>query len=994
MFSCFKPEKFMNVAILGQVLEEIQEPMAILDKNYLLSHINRAMVDVCCRFFPGFNQIGDKAPVELEVAIMQGQANFCTNDEAGNKLQLELKLLESPLGELEGILMKGNYNCSQHTTELLPIFDLALQQSANKLAAIAYLDLDLKILSVNQILAQAIRYDREALIGLNLEDIAQVLKPGDGCMSKLYNALKTQHSWRDTVKFLFSGSTPTWMDVVVEPVYNDALLIGYTLIAFDVTLRKMKERAAQERESFFRSILENLPVGLQQISPKGWHVDMNLSMRNILGPGHAATIGQPYNIYQDSMNQRNGLQALLKEVIDSRSPHKREILLKYTELPDQDITRIQPTYFEATGFPVFDDKGEISFVFLIMAEITEKKLAELSLEKSERLLNTIVEHLPIGYIQIDNLGYIRRTNQTQRLLFGEESLPLDVVMNHIQQDPTCEFLGINQLFGQVLLGGKMVKLEKQLKNNGSIPWARLEDSVYLEITMFAVEDPVDKDQLVIILCDDVTKKKNQELEIAKNQEFLLQTGEIGKIGGWELDIGNKEMKWSEQTYKVVELPSFVPVNIEKAVSFYTPESQLQLMQAARECLDSGSPFDLQLGIVTAKKNSIRVRTIGQPEYADGKIIRVHGVIQDVTEIHEVRNELMRHTEIMRLFFDTIDLGYALMAADGTVNFMNKKAGEILDTESVIGKNIFDVFPWLVGTTFHSRVKECVAKQAPVSFFNYLPELDTWYEFLLAPMDDGSISIFTRNITYSKKLQRELRKANDQLSNLNKYLVNQNKQLEDFAHITSHNLRAPIANLKALLQLHKDSGSPEEKEMYIHMLDEVIMKIDETLNDLVEVIQIRKDLNVEQEKLSFAERLQKVKEILLVDIEQSGIQLLEDFQAAPTIEYPKIYLDSLLQNLLTNAIKYRSTDRQPSVHFKAWHEDGVVKLTVEDNGIGIDMQRYGNKIFGFRKTFHKNKDAKGIGLFITKSQVEAMGGQIKVESEPGVGTKFIITFRPE
>jgi len=83
-----------------------------------------------------------------------------------------------------------------------------------------------------------------------------------------------------------------------------------------------------------------------------------------------------------------------------------------------------------------------------------------------------------------------------------------------------------------------------------------------------------------------------------------------------------------------------------------------------------------------------------------------------------------------------------------------------------------------------------------------------------------------------------------------------------------------------------------------------------------------------------------------------------------------------------------------VHFKAWHEDGVVKLTVEDNGIGIDMQRYGNKIFGFRKTFHKNKDAKGIGLFITKSQVEAMGGQIKVESEPGVGTKFIITFRPE
>ena len=70
------------------------------------------------------------------------------------------------------------------------------------------------------------------------------------------------------------------------------------------------------------------------------------------------------------------------------------------------------------------------------------------------------------------------------------------------------------------------------------------------------------------------------------------------------------------------------------------------------------------------------------------------------------------------------------------------------------------------------------------------------------------------------------------------------------------------------------------------------------------------------------------------------------------------------------------------------------LTAEDNGMGIDMERYGAKLFGFRKTFHKNKDAKGIGLFITKTQIEAMGGSIHAESRPGAGTKFIITFSPE
>jgi signal transduction histidine kinase len=285
-------------------------------------------------------------------------------------------------------------------------------------------------------------------------------------------------------------------------------------------------------------------------------------------------------------------------------------------------------------------------------------------------------------------------------------------------------------------------------------------------------------------------------------------------------------------------------------------------------------------------------------------------------------------------------------------------------------------------------------QAPVSFSNYLPATDKWYEFLLAPMQDGNISIFTRNITDSKKMQRELRKANEQLSSLNKYLVNQNKQLEDFAHITSHNLRAPIANLKALMQIMNDADGEQEKELYRGMFQEVIRNIDETLNDLIEIVQIRKDLNVERERLAFADRLQKIKDILFVDIETSGMELLTDFSGAPHIEYPRIYLDSILQNLLTNAIKYRSPERKPVLKLQTKTVDGAVVLTAEDNGMGIDMERYGAKLFGFRKTFHKNKDAKGIGLFITKTQIEAMGGSIHAESRPGAGTKFIITFSPE
>ncbi len=175
-----------------------------------------------------------------------------------------------------------------------------------------------------------------------------------------------------------------------------------------------------------------------------------------------------------------------------------------------------------------------------------------------------------------------------------------------------------------------------------------------------------------------------------------------------------------------------------------------------------------------------------------------------------------------------------------------------------------------------------APQAPVSFSNYLPATDKWQQFLLAPMQDGNIPSSPRNITDSKKMQRELRKANEQLSSLNKYLVNQNKQLEDFAHITSHNLRAPIANLKALMQIMNDTDEEQEKALYRGMFQEVIRNIDETLNDPIEVVQIRKDLNVERERLVFSERLQKVKDILFVDIETSGIELITDLVKRRTL----------------------------------------------------------------------------------------------------------------
>ncbi|QJB36740.1 PAS domain S-box protein [Chitinophaga oryzae] len=882
---------------------------------------------------------------------------------------------------MKDVMLEQHYRHLQH-----------LEAAINACALSVNLDAAECITTLNPRMANALQQPPELVSGRYFREL---LLPADEAQwARIWQQLRTGQSIQEQICFLLHGNTQLWLESAIHPVMdNDGHLTECLLIGIDITDRKLPELRLMEDEQYFRQILENLPIGLQQFTPEGISVEMNSRQRQIWGAQHAFLGNTEYKWLQDPFYRLNGLARMFEEARDTGKTLKREILLNYAEKNYGNVTRLFPLYYEATIFPVTDRHSRMANYFLILDDITEKKVAEISLQKSERLLDNIIENLPIGYIQFDNFGFIRRINQTQRFFFNSPH-PAARRNFNVMNDELATRFELDKLFLRALEEGNPLRVEKKIDFSQDERWTTVGREVYLDLTIFPVIEPVDKEMIVVALVNDITDKKMQELENVKNQEFLLQTGDIGKIGGWEMDLETERVRWSYQSYKIHDCEPDTPINYEIAMRFFSPESKPVLEGLVKQCIENGKTFDAQLTLISAKQQTKRVRCIGQPGYVNGKRTRIFGVVQDVTEQSAIEEALTRNTELMRLFFDTVDMGYAAMEKDGKLNFLNQKAEKMIGQKVEMGSNIFEVFPRLSGTVFYARLQECIQQRQSQSFGIYFSKPDKWYDFLLTPMQDGGISVFMRDITESRKMQKELRKANDQLSNLNKNLVNQNKQLEDFAHITSHNLRAPIANLRALMQMHNEASSQQERELYLGMLHEVIKKIDETLNDLVEVVQIRKDVNVEKEKLLFAERVQKVKDILLVDIETSNIKITYDFEQAPQIEYPRVYLDSILQNFITNAIRYRSPEREPELHLQTWRENDNIVLTVQDNGIGIDMERFGNKLFGFRKTFHRNKDAKGIGLFITKTQVEAMGGSIRAESRPGQGTKFIITFRPE
>ncbi|SEA98595.1 sensor histidine kinase [Pedobacter hartonius] len=238
---------------------------------------------------------------------------------------------------------------------------------------------------------------------------------------------------------------------------------------------------------------------------------------------------------------------------------------------------------------------------------------------------------------------------------------------------------------------------------------------------------------------------------------------------------------------------------------------------------------------------------------------------------------------------------------------------------------------------------------------------------------------------------ERKSLEEKQSQIMERLAIQNTQLIDFCNVVSHNLRGPLINMAMLTEFIKESEDIAEQKLLVSKLEPVIESLKSTFNELVESIQIRQDNNVKSDNLNLAACLQEALDGLFREIKKTQAKISVDFEEAPAILYPHKYLASIFYNLISNAIKYQSPDRQLSVNLSSKIKAGNVVLTVRDNGLGIDLSKHKDNIFKIGKVFHRHPDAKGLGLFMTKTQVEAMGGKIWVESLPDQGCIFSVEF---
>ncbi len=243
-----------------------------------------------------------------------------------------------------------------------------------------------------------------------------------------------------------------------------------------------------------------------------------------------------------------------------------------------------------------------------------------------------------------------------------------------------------------------------------------------------------------------------------------------------------------------------------------------------------------------------------------------------------------------------------------------------------------------------------------------------------------------------ELTSELLEKSKHLEDANNELIKHNNELQQFSYAVSHNLRGPVASLLGLIGLFKKKDLSDENQNIFTFIDRSANHLDQIITDLSKIVDIRHSIFQIRQRIAWKEEINQIIHHLNLEIQKNNIQLNLRLEQCPDIFSVRPLIQSILYNLITNAVKYRNATRPCVIDITTSETDTHFILQVRDNGLGIDLSRYKKSLFKLYKRFHLHSEGKGLGLYLVKLQVESLGGTIDVESEVNHFTEFSISIK--
>lgn len=699
--------------------------------------------------------------------------------------------------------------------------------------------------------------------------------------------------------------------------------------------------------------------------------------------------------YQLDMSTLKGKKAFEQLQDEAQQAYKQTLqkAIQYPQKPHK-ITLSQAlpngnekiATWEMVGLLGFNN--QVDEVLCIGLDITAQRKAEATLKLNSLMLNFISE----AVVASDMAGYITYWNEAAQRIYGytaEEALGrsvLEVLTSPQHLDKAEEIL-------RKLQKGQTHEEELWLQGKRPAPFL-------VESTSRFVFNEQQEAIGIIGRAKDITLKRQIEEALRASEEKFRNIVENAFGGIYMIRQG----RYCMANKKFCEMLGYTEAELlAEGFDFrqLVPEISEELEKVLqRRAQGDKAPISYQVEVLT-KSSLHRFFQVNTSVLQDAEGDYTLGIAIDITETKLAQARLQESYSLLQKLTDNVPgVVYQFeMSPDGTISFpfLSKGVEQLVQRELFLSLN--DDAAIMFGSVHpedRQLFQDSIAQSAQdLSLWEHqYRAIDAynemrWYQGKARPerKADGAVVWYgiVQDITDAKQ-------QNEALQNLVDITAAQNQRLLNFTYIVSHNIRSHVSNLIGVLGLLEEAKDTAQEKHFLGLLRLSTTKLDETLHNLNEVISIQSNPNQPKTKLPLNREINKTLDILRSDLLNTKAMVLNEVSPHIVVEVIPAYLDSILLNLLSNALKYRKSIGYPHIAIFVTDEPLFTVLHIQDDGLGIDLQKHGQKLFGLYKTFHRNADARGVGLFITKNQIEAMQGKIEVASQPGEDTTFRVYFR--
>ncbi len=649
---------------------------------------------------------------------------------------------------------------------------------------------------------------------------------------------------------------------------------------------------------------------------------------------------------------------------------------------------------------------------------------ELKLLKNQIKYNTIFDNAPMGFALVDaHSGIFVELNDKYCSILGypQEEIKGKTFEAFTHPDDIAKDLANFKKLNEGIIHEFTIE-KRYITKSGEIVWVNL--------TVAPIWENDEKPVVNIAFAKDITKNKENQLLVEQSELRFKSIFDNSPLPLWEEDFSAVKNRLAELDLinkKPETVLSYFDKNPEEVINCI---SLVKVIDVNKECLtlhkvkdkktlignlgqfiapESLNDAKLQLVAITQNKLSFNIDSRIKDSNGDYRNIQLkwnvrdgfedsYGTVilstQDITDRMIAEAVILNSHQRTESIINTIDgIVWEYNIETMTSTFISKKVETILgySIEYYMTNPTFwedHIYPEdreyalgissIVNETFknHDYEYRMITKEGKI----------IWIRDIVNFVIENQKPVIARGIMIDITIMKE---AENDLNNSFNLVTEQNKRLLNFSYIVSHNLRSHTSNIESIISLIESAESEDERIEMMHLLKSVSESLDDTMKHLNEVVNINTNISLVTKPLDFSNYIIKAQEVLSEQILLNDASFILDIPNGAQIDYNPAYLESILYNLISNAVRYRHPQRKPIITIKLYKEKDENVIEVTDNGIGIDLNKNGDKIFGMYKTFSNNSDARGIGLFITKNQIDAMGGNITVESIPNIGTTFKI-----